>query len=371
MTSLLDDDDPRKGIAALFTLGKIKKKGSSIGKEKNMKDKNTEKLSSSKNFNFISVSDATQPVDLNISLQPNKAPMELILGPPITTPPTKQVSDQGSKRLQPGGNMAPILEETPLVDSSQILISLVSSGKENPKPKDYSMRGNMITVQIKFKILLDSTEDIDVRTKALVIIGKLVNVDPSQEKSSLIRKKMKTSTPYLNNHMISPSKRKPWVDTSRPLCWTKKQKRMIFHTWFWSVTSLLEMKRDQGFMTWLKTNKVFTSVMTLHTTENARAGFFLGKGPHITNLGVFAEWVKHRIFKQTNSCPKFQLNVEVNGRFIDPSTKCRAIVVVCSREHVDHLKRPFRYSVPREIYLPVHAIQSHALTGYLNPNSSL
>ena len=228
MTSLLDDDDPRKGIAALFTLGKIKKKGSSIGKEKNMKDKNTEKLSSSKNFNFISVSDATQPVDLNISLQPNKAPMELILGPPITTPPTKQVSDQGSKRLQPGGNMAPILEETPLVDSSQILISLVSSGKENPKPKDYSMRGNMITERIKFEILLDSTEDIDVRTKALVIIGKLVNLDPSQEKSSLIRKKMNTSTPYLNNHMISPSLWKPWVDTSRPLCWTKKQKGWSF-----------------------------------------------------------------------------------------------------------------------------------------------
>ncbi len=114
-------------------------------------------------------------------------------------------------------------------------------------------------------------------------------------------------------------------------------KKLQFHTRFCSVTSLLEMKCNQEFMTWLKTNKIYTSTMTLNTTENTRAGFFLGKGPHFTNLKVFAEWVKEQIFEQTNSCTKFQLNVKVIGQFKDPSTKNRAIVVICSK-NVDHLR---------------------------------
>ncbi len=43
------------------------------------------------------------------------------------------------------------------------------------------MRANMITERIRYEIMLDSIEDIDVCTKALVLIGKLVNVDPSRK----------------------------------------------------------------------------------------------------------------------------------------------------------------------------------------------
>ncbi len=128
-----------------------------------------------------------------------------------------------------------------------------------------------------------------------------------------------------------------WVSTSPLPCYTQRQK-LIFHTRFRSVTSLLEMKREQDFMLWLKAQKIYTTVMTSNTTANTRVRFFLGKGPHFTNLKVFAEWVKKRILETTAYCPKFQLKAEVIGRFKDPSTKSRAIVVICSQTQVDNLK---------------------------------
>ena len=81
--------------------------------------------------------------------------------------------------------------------------------------------------------------------------------------------------------------------------------------------------------------------MNLKTTENTRAGFFLGKAPHLTNVAKFGLWVKKRVLACADSCPDFQINVEVIGRFKDPATKSKAIVVVCPRADVDHLKDLF------------------------------
>jgi hypothetical protein len=78
--------------------------------------------------------------------------------------------------------------------------------------------------------------------------------------------------------------------------------------------------------------------MTLHTTENIRAGFFLGKSPHITNIPAFTTWVKDRLGNFSNSCPEFQLNVEGIGRYKDISTKSRAIVVICSQSNISALR---------------------------------
>ena len=39
----------------------------------------------------------------------------------------------------------------------------------------------MINERVRFEIILDSTTDINVRTKALVIFGKLINLDPSRK----------------------------------------------------------------------------------------------------------------------------------------------------------------------------------------------
>ena len=77
--------------------------------------------------------------------------------------------------------------------------------------------------------------------------------------------------------------------------------------------------------------------MTINTTHNTRVGFFLGKGPHITSITSFTEWVQDRLRKHSHECPPFQLNVEGIGRYKDPSTKSRALVVICSPKNIKQL----------------------------------
>ncbi len=91
-------------------------------------------------------------------------------------------------------------------------------------------------------------------------------------------------------------------------------------------------------MNWLKDNKIYTTVMTINTTHNTRVGFFLGKGPHITNIPSCTEWVQDRLSKHSHECPPpFQLNVEGIGRYKDTSTKSRALIVICSPNDVKQL----------------------------------
>ncbi len=77
-----------------------------------------------------------------------------------------------------------------------------TSTDETPKRKqtNYSMRSKMINKRIRFEIILDSTDDVDVRTKALVIFGKLLNLDLFRK---LIRTKNTTrqSSPYSKKRM--------------------------------------------------------------------------------------------------------------------------------------------------------------------------
>ncbi len=303
-------------------------------------EEGTKENGKNENVKFIAITDATQPIDLNVSHCPKKDPMESVLGSCKDHHSQKvHACDHTPKRFNAATNLNPINEEDTVHSESESSIPK-KNPKESldlPKPKDYSMRANMITERIKFEVLLDSIEEVDVWTKALVIIGKLVNVDPSRkmmayhetdedqfpilEKSQDLPEPIEHMSKYISAPMLNP-----------------KAKKLIFHTRFRSVTSLLEMKRDQEFMSWLKTSKIFTSVMTLNNTANTRAGFLLGKGPHFTNLQMFSEWVKRRIYKRTNECLDFQMNVEVISRFKDPSTKCCAIIVICSRDNADHLK---------------------------------
>ena len=99
-------------------------------------------------------------------------------------------------------------------------------------------------------------------------------------------------------------------------------------------------------MLWLKSNQIYTTVMTLHSTENSRVGFFLGKGPHITNLKNFSQWICERLQAHSDQVPTFQLNIEGIGRHKDPSTKSRALVVVCSQMDV----RPLRDLLDSEFH---------------------
>jgi hypothetical protein len=328
MTTLSpDDDNPRKGIAALTSLGKTKKKadhssmtGSTIKEEATKNEKTG-------NPTVIAINDDRVPVDFNLPPRPTNDFPPSVLGPPPPPMKSTHAFDRTPKRSQGRHKIPPIPEEKPLTTEEQAA----------PKPKDYLMRSSMITERIRFEILLDTSEEVDIRTKALVIFGKIINVDPSR-KVIAYHDEDEDLFPLLeNSHDLPIPLDHMCKYISAPML-NLKAKKVQFHTRFRSVTSLLEMKRDQDFMSWLKTNKIYTSVMNLKTTENARAGFFLGKAPHLTNLAVFAEWVKKRVVEKNKSCPEFQINAEVIGRIKDQSTKCRAIVVTCSRDDVDNLK---------------------------------
>ncbi len=200
------------------------------------------------------------------------------------------------------------------------------------------MRSNMITKRICVEIFLDSIEEIDVRTKALVIIGKLVNVDPSW-KIIAYHNEDEEQFPILEQSHDLPIP----IETmskciSAPIMLNPKSKKLLFHTRFWSVTSLF------GDEAWCRIHVLVTNQQDLYISRDSKhywkhsSAFFLWKRSSFHKLHVFVEWVKKRIFEQTNLCPDFQLNSEVIGRFKDPSTKSRAIVVICTWENVEHLK---------------------------------
>jgi hypothetical protein len=231
--------------------------------------------------------------------------------------------------------LEPILETKP---SPPDLFVENREKSDDVKMKDYSIRSHMVTERIRFEIFLEhSGEEVDVRTRALVVFGKLVNLDPSR-KIMAYHDDDSENYPILQQaHDLPVSIDALSKYISAPM-FNPKAKKIQFHTRFCTVTSLLEMKRDPGFMSWLKTNKIYTSVMTLNSTENTRVGFFFGKCPHITNITAFSRWIKSRIATTETECPEFQLNIEIIGRHKDPSTRTRAIVVICSRQDVRQLR---------------------------------
>ncbi len=273
-------------------------------------------------------------------IQPPHDPLANVRSPYI--PPTPEEINRhkksGYRRSAPSqatDTLKPILEQESIPSSSS-LEGTDSQENEETKKKDYSIRTNMVNERIRFEILLDkSTEEVDIRPKALVILGKLVNLDPSR-KIMAYHDTDHTDYPMLNQSFDLPLPIEAMSKyVSAPM---SRSRKLQFHTRFCTVTSLLEMKRNSGFMEWLKKNKVYTSVLTLNSTENTRVGFFIGKCPHITNIEAFSQWVHSRLSAHTPNCPDFQLNAEVIGGHKDQSTRTCAIVVTCPRSDVRELE---------------------------------
>ncbi len=142
------------------------------------------------------------------------------------------------------------------------------------KTQRLSLQSHMVTERIPFKVILDKTiSEIDVRTKALVIFGKLTNIDPSRIVMPYHDSNLSDFLILATNHYIPASinKMSKYIFA---LMYNPKNNKLQFHSCFWTVTSNLQMKRDQTFMSWLKDNKIYTLVMTLSSTENTCIGFF-------------------------------------------------------------------------------------------------
>ncbi len=142
----------------------------------------------------------------------------------------------------------------------------------------------------------------------------------------------------LNKHHDIPSELDKMSKYVSSPMYNPKGKKLVFYTHFRTILPLSEMKRDPLFMVWLKEQKIYISVMTIHTTDNVRVGLLLGKGPHITTVTKFTTWIQDRLKKHCTVCPAFQLNVEGIGRYKDTSTKSRAIILICSSKDVKSLR---------------------------------
>ncbi len=79
--------------------------------------------------------------------------------------------DQTLKRTQATKKFRPICEDS----------TITNDAPPRTKRKDFLMQSNLITERIRFEILLDSIEEVEIRSKAIVIIGKIANVDPTRK----------------------------------------------------------------------------------------------------------------------------------------------------------------------------------------------
>ncbi len=191
----------------------------------------------------------------------------------------------------------------------------------------------MVYERIRFEIILDDIDSVDIRTKSLVIFGKFVNVDPSCKLLPYYDQDMKQFPPLEKTQNLPQDVTNLSKYLSAPMV-NPQGKKLLFHARFRTVMPLQEMKMDPAFMEWLKQNKIYTSIMTIDTTLNTRAGFFIGKGSHITTTAAFTEWICSRLHQHTNDCPDFQLNSEGIGHHEDASTKSCAIVVIRATTNV-------------------------------------
>ncbi len=99
----------------------------------------------------------------------------------------------------------------------------------------------MINERIQFEIELDSTDDMDVCTKALVIFEKHLNLDSSRKVISYQEHDEAIFSLLEKTHDLPQDLESMTKYIAAPMM-HQKSKKSQFHTRFRSVTSLLEIK---------------------------------------------------------------------------------------------------------------------------------
>jgi hypothetical protein len=183
-----DDGDPSSSFS-LSSLGRTNpndkwlfKKAKEIDKEKVSNDQN--ELSTIKE-NLKPPPSPLTPC--NVSCDPSAT-----VRSPYAPPTKEELERYKFKGPQRSGHsnrldklLAPIQEQQQEETESSLTSDqhvFTDKAKVASKLQDYSLRSLMVTERIRFEILLESADsDIDFRTKALVILGKLCNIDPSRK----------------------------------------------------------------------------------------------------------------------------------------------------------------------------------------------
>ena len=353
------DDDPRKGIAELTSLGKTKKKGDPPRKTGVDTSGESKKFGATGEAKVIAANDARFPVDLNVSLDPLNDPIipvqdpfsayknktllrkksresakkkvllalsnketsqKIALPDKEKTPHDEQMilrdqnnstnSTLGAEVCQSGDTFKKIAPTSPK-QIPESFNSIPESTNEKARlsyespTEDFSLRSDLLSERVRFEIILpDNSNAVDVRTKALLVFAKFVNLDPSRKIIPYLSEDMQ-KYPMLDKHHDIPSESEKMSKYVSSPMYNPKGKKLVFYTHFRTTFPLSEMKRDPLFMVWLKEQQIYTSVMTIHTTDNVRVGFFLGKGPHITTVTKFTTWIQERLKKHCTVYPAF------------------------------------------------------------------
>ena len=171
--------------------------------------------------------------------------------------------------------------------------------------------GNEISLErLKFEtpiIFQEEVNDPAIHTRVLVILGRLVNEDPSRKVVSFKESDEKYWKPLEKNHDLPQSMegmRKYIADPQ----YNPKTKRLIFHVRFATAKPLRLMKRNPHFMEWLKQVKNLAHCQPDNDrrSNNRRVGFFIGKSCHITNLaGLVPLFCQSTPLKHADSCTGF------------------------------------------------------------------
>jgi hypothetical protein len=196
----------------------------------------------------------------------------------------------------------------------------------------------IIEERLKFEVPTDKNEidDSMIHTKALVILGRLVNEDPSRKVVAFKHADEKYWKPLEKTHDIPQtmeSMRKYIADPN----FNSRTKRLTFHMRFLTAKPLRMMKKNSLFMSWLKKERIWLSMNQIATTNNKRVGFFIGKNAYITNLAAFQSFVVKILKSNHSQVPDFQISVDGVGDTKD-STRSKALILICAAEDISILR---------------------------------
>ncbi len=134
--------------------------------------------------------------------------------------------------------------------------------QENP------LEGTPVQIErLLFEHLVKPGETPDIQTKALLIIGKLIHVDPSR-KVLPYKIQDEESCPKLAQHYHIPEEMETLPAYIAQPAYNSKLNKIIFYTRFKTTTSISSLKQDPNYLGWLKENKVFIRSMNIESTEN-------------------------------------------------------------------------------------------------------
>ena len=224
-------------------------------------------------------------------------------------------------------------------------VSSSTTTKELTNPITHGTAQEICVERIKFEVLIekDAVDDPIIHTKALVILGRLVNDDPSRKVLPYKTTDEKHWKPLPKTHDLPKTMESMRKYIADPI-FNTRTRRLSFHMRFSTAKPLSAMKQDPNFMTWLKKEKLWLSVNLITTTNNKRVGFFIGKCAHITNIQAFYLFVK-KLLSQNCPCPDFQISTDGVGDVKD-STRSRALVIICAAEDVPSIRENLLATFP-------------------------